>query len=585
LTCRAINSSDASACEQFKTHPKLAVQLPMFRPQMQVTQAISSALDQSIRRNGLIGGPHDLGRALKIALEVLDPAESWLHGEQLFHPALAQDKLTEERPPAAVVQHQSYHHGLEPIGNFDPSGLKLFEHLWTKGECEEALRSVNGSHPGYQLAKIRLPLGYKSEADVLHWREIFERSLDEFAVSKFDPREAYDGLSAFRYHELSYQQFNNRDILAKIGDLLCNGIAAKALPELSSPIKPRRASGKIRIGYAGYDLRESSVSPWTLGWLTHHAKEFETFAINLGEIQDRTTAVYERLADHYLHLPRRGPVPKDARVIKSLGLDVLIYLDVGTKARTNQLACLRLAPVQCATWGSPESSGLPTIDYYLSSTMMEPEDAEEHYTERLVRLPKSGICYLKESGRISYLEKRDFGITKGPLVVSFQPPSKFDPRYDHLYQHINEGTGEEILIVERHQQDQSIVRERLAKAGVRARYVRQLSLADYRGLMRIADVVLDTPGWNGGITTIQSLDAGTPVVTKSTNLRRGKQSSCFLELAGGHSLIAKDDEEYGEFAVDADGLHAARRALDPERLYDDIAAVRAFEDFLRAATA
>ena len=54
-----------------------------------------------------------------------------------------------------------------------------------------------------------------------------------------------------------------------------------------------------------------------------------------------------------------------------------------------QLAAQRLAPVQCNSLGHPETSGLPTIDYFLSSDLMEPLDAARHYTERLVRLPKS----------------------------------------------------------------------------------------------------------------------------------------------------------------------------------------------------
>ena len=52
-----------------------------------------------------------------------------------------------------------------------------------------------------------------------------------------------------------------------------------------------------------------------------------------------------------------------------------------------KLASLRLAPAQATSWGHPTTSGLPSIDYFLSSELMEPPNADEHYTERLIRLP------------------------------------------------------------------------------------------------------------------------------------------------------------------------------------------------------
>ena len=48
-----------------------------------------------------------------------------------------------------------------------------------------------------------------------------------------------------------------------------------------------------------------------------------------------------------------------------------------------KLGCLKLAPIQMTSWGHPDTSGLPTIDYFLSSELMEPENAQENYTEKV----------------------------------------------------------------------------------------------------------------------------------------------------------------------------------------------------------
>ena len=69
---------------------------------------------------------------------------------------------------------------------------------------------------------------------------------------------------------------------------------------------------------------------------------------------------------------------------------VLLYPEVGMDMIVGWLAAQRLAPVQCVAWGHPETTGMPTIDYFLSSDFMEPPDAATHYTESLVRMPHLG---------------------------------------------------------------------------------------------------------------------------------------------------------------------------------------------------
>jgi len=53
---------------------------------------------------------------------------------------------------------------------------------------------------------------------------------------------------------------------------------------------------------------------------------------------------------------------------------VLLYSEIGMDGVAAQL--LRLAPVQCNNWGHPVTSGFPSLDYFLSSALMEPEDAK-----------------------------------------------------------------------------------------------------------------------------------------------------------------------------------------------------------------
>ena len=68
----------------------------------------------------------------------------------------------------------------------------------------------------------------------------------------------------------------------------------------------------------------------------------------------------------------------------SFNLDVLVFPDLGMEIPSYLLAFSRLARVQCAWWGHPVSTGLPSIDYWLGLDT-ERDDAFDEYSEQLVR--------------------------------------------------------------------------------------------------------------------------------------------------------------------------------------------------------
>jgi hypothetical protein len=85
------------------------------------------------------------------------------------------------------------------------------------------------------------------------------------------------------------------------------------------------------------------------------------------------------------------PVPdKFEKWVETLGggrFDLLYFFEVGSDAFNYFLPFLRLAPVQCVGMGTAHTTGIPEMDYYVSSDLIESPGAESHYTERLVRRP------------------------------------------------------------------------------------------------------------------------------------------------------------------------------------------------------
>ena len=110
--------------------------------------------------------------------------------------------------------------------------------------------------------------------------------------------------------------------------------------------------------------------------------------------------------------------------------DVVVYPELGMDATTFALAALRLAPVQCAGWGHPVTSGLPTIDAMFTSGPMEPSDGDTHYRERLVRLPGIGTRYARPS-LPERASRAALGLPdRGPLLLFPQSLFKLHPADD-----------------------------------------------------------------------------------------------------------------------------------------------------------
>ena len=141
------------------------------------------------------------------------------------------------------------------------------------------------------------------------------------------------------------------------------------------------------------------------------------------------------------------------------------------------------------------------------------------------------------------------------------------------------------------------LRERLAGAFARAgldfercvAFIPKQPRPAFYGLMKRADVFLDTIGFSGFNTAMQAVECGLPVVTREGRFMRGRFASGILKRIGLQELVAATDEHYVELAVRLarEGGYRdeirARIAASRDVLYEDAAPVRALEEFLMGA--
>ncbi len=361
----------------------------------------------------------------------------------------------------------------------------------------------------------------------------------------------------------------------------------------SAPARPR-----LRVGIASAHVHNHSV--WNAivkGWLeTIDRHRFEIEVFHLGTEKDAQTDFAIARCDRFTH----GDMNLNdwAAAIGERELDVLIYPEVGMDITTPRLASMRLAPVQIAAWGHPETTGLPTIDYYLSAECFETADSQAHYTERLVPLPNLGCYYAPQSVADERRDLGKFGIDAGsPLFICPGTPFKYAPQHDRVFVDIARRlenarfvffTFEPVPLLSRR------LRERIAKAfagggldcSKHLVFVPWQSRAGFYAILRQADAFLDTIGFSGFNTAMQAIECGLPIVTREGRFMRGKFASAILHRMQLGELVSDSDESYVECAVrlvqDRQYNATVRERIRQSRqiLYRDSAPIHALEDFL-----
>jgi protein O-GlcNAc transferase len=159
----------------------------------------------------------------------------------------------------------------------------------------------------------------------------------------------------------------------------------------------RISSRKLRIGYVSSDFKRHPVSYFIEPVLTAHNREsFEVFCYSNNDSYDDVTELLKKSTDQWRDICIMSD-EKVAELIRKDKIDILIDLSGHTKGNRILLFARKPAPVQ-ATWiGYPPTTGLSTIDYKIVDSYTDPPGiTEPFYSEKLIRLPESFVCYLPD---------------------------------------------------------------------------------------------------------------------------------------------------------------------------------------------
>jgi protein O-GlcNAc transferase len=436
----------------------------------------------------------------------------------------------------------------------------------------EAARGVAARlirQPSDTAARLRrtlmLPPMLESHEAIPMVRERFSAELDDLLagpVGRLPSPETSIGMTAFY---LSYHGLNDAPLLARLGQLV-----RRCYPDARTDAVRRPARARRRVGFVSTYFQSHSIARTTVGWIRDLPRDrYEVHVVSIAPgAGDPRAEEIRRAADHYTEVPATIEAARDALV--AAGLDVLIFADIGMHPLTYYLAYWRMAPLQLVAWGHPSTTGIDSIDGFISAHSLEPAGSESQYTERLVKV---GGYFMPSYGRPPRTPAGDrslLGLPAGvPLYGCPQTLFKLHPDFDRaLVSLLSKDERSRVVLIDANAHWARRLRERFARAGGDVRrliFLPHQTSQGFHELLACCDVLLDPFHFGGNNSSMEGFAFGVPIVTLPAGFLRGRFTVGHYDEMDYHDCVVDTPERYVELAhrlaTEPDAREAAHRRI------------------------
>jgi protein O-GlcNAc transferase len=317
----------------------------------------------------------------------------------------------------------------------------------------------------------------------------------------------------------------------------------------------RNPERRLRIGYVSADFQQHPVGRVLQAVIpSHDPAQVEVYCYATRRCTDAFARRLSLAADHWRSLVHLGDEAA-AELIRRDEIDILIDLSGHTDQNRLLVLARKPAPVQAVWLGYFDTTGMSSVDYIFADRSVCPAGEEALYVEKVLRLPDSFLCYspMDPSPDVAPLPMLERGY---PTFGSLNNLSKIGPDVIALWADILHAIPDGRMVLKYGGLGDAVVKNDFWRAfeqhGIPQERVKLLDvspLGEHLAAYDEIDIALDSFPYNGGITTLDALWMGTPVVTLAGDRFVGRMGVSTLSTLGLDELIAKSREEYVEKAV------------------------------------
>jgi predicted O-linked N-acetylglucosamine transferase (SPINDLY family) len=391
---------------------------------------------------------------------------------------------------------------------------------------------------------------------------------------------------------LAYHSQNNRTLLEDIAKLHIAACPKLTYEAKHCRFKKGEQKDRLRIGFLSSFFWNHTVGKLSRGIIEHFSRDhFDVIVFRLPGKKDEISEVIDQAADKVVPLYRK--LDRDWKIIAEEELDILFYLDIGMDPYTYFLSFARLAPVQAVSWGHPDTTGIPNIDYFISSDLLEDPCTSRQYTEQLVQLSVLPTYYFPPKLPEKTFDRAEFGLPdEGSLYVCPQSLFKLHPEFDKVIGDLlrHDPVGRLVLIDDdKGGHWNNLIIERIGRSCPdivdRVKFVPRMPNEKFLGLLILADALLDVPTFSGGNSSLEAFAMAAPIVTLPGNFMRSRTTAGCYKQMGLSDLIASDADSYVSLALklahDADFRSRMQTDIkeNSHKLFERIEVVQEMEAF------
>lgn len=344
-------------------------------------------------------------------------------------------------------------------------------------------------------------------------------------------------------YKLSFNDKNNKSLREKNSRL--HRIMCPAINYTSENLNKRYESSDIgikrkRIGFISTNFYMHSVGRDRTGIIRNMNKDlFDVFIFYFNVKKD--DVYFKNLwGCGHNNIVLQGRFFEWIKIIEAQKLDILVYCDLGMQYQTYCLAHCRLAPVQVTTWGHSETSGISTIDYYISSSLYELPEAKNHYSEKLILHKSLCTYYYNIYYELIHRNKDDdFVIEKTNKSMKYLAYLQFLHKISEhdiglFKQILKKNKKVKIVLINGtgSKDDVKWITDRVKEDSDRFVILPRLKTGNLYELIRQSYLVIDSYPHGGCNTSLESFNFNKVVVTKPSDYLRGRFTQGFYKKMG-----------------------------------------------------
>ena len=350
---------------------------------------------------------------------------------------------------------------------------------------------------------------------------------------------------------LSYDQYNNYEINKKVVETF-----RKIYPDLNKDFTNNIKNKKTKIGFISEFLTNHTVGKLFKGLifnLDNNYFDISIFHLNKtkkGPVFDEF--VHKESLGYLENIILPNNFNEQVNVIKNKNLDIAFFPEIGLSTEVYYLSFIRFAKTQITSWGHGITTANDSIDYFISSKLLETDGTKDDFSEKFLSLNYLPMYFYKPviENKISLEQSSELN-----NYFCSQNLIKFHPDFDNIMNEIIKKDKKANISIIFDERIGNKILERLKK-NLKSNFekinvLKKMNTDEYINTCGKSSVLLDTLYFGAGNSFHESMFYGTPTVSMPTNAFKSRiVYGAYKQMKIDKPPIVKSKDEYVEKAIE-----------------------------------